>query len=124
MSYLGNIIINYALRGVATPRPPANWLALLTEAGEVVGSGYSRVNVSGGFAAPDSNDTTYNLSRIDFPTPTAPWGTIVSVAIFDAETGGNVILGGPLASALNIPAQTAIYWNAGTLQLEVTVRQQ
>lgn len=124
MSYLGNIVINYALRGTVPSAPPSNFLALITESGEVVGNGYARVDVSGGFAAPDENDTTYNLSRIDFPTPTAPWGTVTSVVIYDAQEGGNIILGGPLAVPLNIPAQTALYWNAGTMQLEITVKQQ
>ena len=123
MSFLGNIMINYALRGVTPPAPPANFLALLTENGEVVGDGYARVNISGNFAAPDANDTTSNLSRIDFPLPLSPWGTVTSVAIFDALEGGNTLLGGPLATPINIPAQTAVFWNAGTLQLEITVRQ-
>lgn len=123
MSYVGNVMIDWCLRGVAAPTPPANWIALITDKGEVVGGGYARVNISGQFSAPGVDDITSNLSRIDFPTPTSAWGTVTGVAIFDAETGGNQLLGGPLDTPLNIPASTPVYWNAGTLKLCVGVRQ-
>jgi hypothetical protein len=124
MSYLGAILVNYALRQTATPSPPDNYLALLTSAGEVVGDGYGRVNVNGVFSAPDALDTTTNISRIDFPTPLSPWGQVTNVAIYDAATGGNLLLGGPLATPINVPASTPVYWNAGTLRLEIVVKQQ
>lgn len=123
MSYLGNIMINYALRGSMPPAAPDNWLALMTENGEVSGGGYARVNVSSLFEAPSAEDVTSNLSRIDFPVPTSPWGMVTGAAVYDAAEGGNQLIGGDLATAVNVPASTPVYWNAGQLQLSITVEQ-
>lgn len=121
MSYLGNALINLVLRNTPFQSPATLYLALMTDAGEVVGSGYSRVNVTGVFAPPSSEDTTFNLTRIDFPVPVAPWGTIISAAVFDAPTGGNMLFGGLLATTVNVPAQTPVYYDAGILQFAITV---
>lgn len=55
-------------------------------------TGYSRKGVtSWSGAAGDSNLTYSNTDDITFNVPTANWGTITATALFDAETGGNLL---------------------------------
>lgn len=82
--------------------PPAIYLALFTvapsDAGggtEVTGGSYARVQVSqldASWAAPSGTPSaTSNSAAITFPSPTANWGTIVAIGIFDAASGGNLL---------------------------------
>ena len=60
---------------------------------EPSGGGYARVAVSNtltNFPAASSG-TKSNATAITFPTPSAAWGTVVSVFIADAAAGGNVL---------------------------------
>ena len=121
MSYLGNALINAVLRNTPFQSPASLWLALFTDNGEVVGSGYNRVNVTGVFAPPSANDTTFNMTRVDFPVPLAPWGTITRAVIFDAPTGGNMLFGGLFATPVNVPASTPVYYDSGVLQFAIAI---
>jgi hypothetical protein len=68
---------------------------------EVSGGSYARVQVD----PSDSNWTgtsgtdglTDNAAAINFPTPSANWGTITGVGVFDRATGGNLMVWGALA---------------------------
>ena len=60
---------------------------------EPSGGGYARAAVSNDlthFPAAGSG-TKANAAAITFPPPTADWGTILSVFVVDALSGGNVI---------------------------------
>ena len=122
MSYLGNIFINYALRQTATPTPPAGWLGLVTASGEVLGGAYARVAVSGQWAPPTTTDTTYNLNKITFPQSTSDWGTVLGVVLYDAASGGNILMGATFATPVNVPALTEMYFNPGGLKFEAAVK--
>lgn len=69
---------------------------------EVTGGSYARVAITSSLAnwagtqaagsttaSTGTSGTTSNNNAITFPAPTANWGTITSLAIFDAPTGGN-----------------------------------
>jgi hypothetical protein len=95
-NYAENALVNALLRNTAFTSPTTVYAALFTavtdgEAGtvtEVSGNNYSRVAVT--FSAP-SNGATSNSSDLTFPTPSANWGTIVGVGIYDASTAGNLL---------------------------------
>lgn len=92
----------------------ALFTAAPTDAGggtEVSGGSYARVAVTsslanwsgtsvtaGGSASSGTDGTVSNVGVITFPTPSANWGTITSVGIFDASTGGNLLLWGNLSA--------------------------
>lgn len=118
-NYFENKIIDH-LRGVATFTPPATWyFALLTAAPsdsgggtEVTGGSYARVamaangaNLAGTQAAGSTtastgtSGTTSNNNPIVFPAPTADWGTATHLAVYDASTGGNLLIYVPLSPA-------------------------
>ena len=49
-----------------------------------------------------SSGTTSNNIDIQFPGPTASWGTVVGMAVFDAPSGGNMLVYGPISPAKTI----------------------
>lgn len=68
---------------------------------EVSGGGYAREATT----AADWNTATLadpsvidNANAIDFGTATADWGTITAAGLYDAATGGNMIIAGDLAA--------------------------
>ncbi len=119
MSYLGEAILNEVLCGVNFVPPAQLWLALMTSAGEVVGAGYGRVNVTSGFSTATANDISTNLSQINFPTPLDPWGTVISAAVYDAPTGGNLLFVAKQMEPRNIPAGTPVYYNSGAINISI-----
>lgn len=111
--YLENKIIDWLFRG-QTFTPPANLhFALLTtntdDDGsplvEVSGGSYARVSVASTLAnwagtqsagsttaSSGTSGTTSNNGAITFPAPTANWGSVVGVAIYDASGAGNMLV--------------------------------
>ena len=78
---------------------------------EVTGGSYARVAVTSSLAnwagtqsatstiaSSGSSGTTSNNVAVTFPAPTASWGVITSVGIFDAASAGNLLMWGALAT--------------------------
>jgi hypothetical protein len=67
---------------------------------EVTGGSYARVQrdpLDANWTGASSTDgLTDNAAAITFPTPTANWGTVVAFGIFDATSGGNLLVWGPI----------------------------
>jgi len=76
---------------------------------EVTGGSYARVAVTSSLAnwagtqaaastttSSGTGGTTSNNAAITYPTPSANWGTITGVGIFDASTTGNLLIWAPL----------------------------
>ena len=106
----------WTVYAAGAPKRPL-WAALFTlaptdaSAGtEVVGGGYLRQNIPNtnaalartnaaadtGAVSSGNTGTTSNNAAITFPVPSAAWGLCVSFGFFDAPTGGNLIVYGPL----------------------------
>lgn len=112
-NYLENQIINQLFRTATMPKLTTIYLALFTTATddtgggtEVTGGAYARQAIlvgDGSFTAPVSgNGVTTNVNSITFPFPTATWGTVTHFALFDAATGGNMLIQSALLSPVNI----------------------
>lgn len=104
-NYLENEILDQIIGASAWTAPVTLYFALFTvaptDAGggtEVTGGSYAREaktnNLTNFPAAVDGEKT--NANDIDFGTATADWGTIVAVAVFDADTAGNMLYYGTL----------------------------
>ena len=124
MSYFGEMMLNYLLRGQNVPAPPTPWLALFVEGPggvpvEASGGGYERVDVSGMFAAPQPDDSTFNSITISFPTPTLPWGRVIGAAIFDAQADGNLVIPMFIEMPIEIPAGPPVYFNPGMIRIGI-----
>lgn len=116
--YLENKLIDFLFRGQAFSAPTVLAVGLFTanpaDAGggtEVSGGSYARVNLAPSLAnwagtqaagsttaSTGTGGSTSNNGAITFPAPTANWGVITGIGIFDATTGGNLLFWSPLAA--------------------------
>ena len=118
-NYLEEKLIDHLFKAVAySHSSPASWyIALLTAAHGEDGSGgtevstsgttYARVAVargSGGFTRGSSSDvrTVENAANITFGVPSADWGQVTHVGLYDALTSGNLIIEAQLQFAKTI----------------------
>lgn len=109
--YLENKIIDHLFRTATFAKPAGLWVALFTaapsDAGggtEVSGGSYARVSyppldtnwyaTNGGTTGNSSGSggNTGNALSITFPSPTGNWGTVTHFGIFDAASGGNLLI--------------------------------
>lgn len=110
-NYLENKVIDWLLRGQSFAPPATVYVALLTaapnDAGggtEVSGGSYARQAITSSMAnwagtqssgsttaSSGTNGTTSNNNPVTFPSPTANWGVVTHVAIYDASTSGNLL---------------------------------
>lgn len=107
-NYLKNAVINHMLRNQAFTPPVTMYLGLFTAAPGPTGGGtevsvgaYARQAIA--LDAPTAG-VTQNTVDITFPTPTANWGIVTHAAVFDAASGGNMLLFGSLVSAKSVLA--------------------
>lgn len=137
--YLENRLVDWLLRGQSFTPPSTTYVALFTtattDAGggtEVSGGGYARVAITSsltnwaGTQAPGSTTAssgtsgqTSNNNTITFPQATANWGTITHFALFDASTGGNMLIHGALTQSKQIDAGDQLVIDPA--QLTITV---
>ncbi len=114
--YLENKLIDQVFRAQAYTFPTTLYVGLFTAAPsdtgggtEVSGGSYARVSVSSSLAnwagtqaaasttaSSGNSGTTSNNVSVTFPAPTANWGVITHVGIFDASTAGNLLIWGAL----------------------------
>lgn len=127
-----NKLIDWLLRGqaigitgasAAAGTGPTNvYVALLTAAPsdtgggtEVTGGSYARVTVASSLAnwagtqsagsttaSSGTGGTTSNNNAITFPAPTADWGVVTHVGIYDASSAGNLLIWSALTVAKTI----------------------
>lgn len=120
--YLENKFIDWFFRGQSFTAPTTTYVAMLTaapsDAGggtEVSGGSYARVAVASsltnwaGTQSATSTTTstgtggqTSNNAAITFPAPTASWGTITHMGIYDASTAGNLLYWAALATSKTV----------------------
>jgi len=105
--YLEGQIRAHIFRTASFTKPTVLGVALFTvtpsDSGggtEVTGGSYARVNVApldaNWTAASATDGLTDNAAAITFPAPTANWGVVVAFGIFDATSGGNLLVWGPI----------------------------
>jgi len=120
--YLENQLIDHIFRTATYTKPTALWYALFTAAPsdsgggtECSGGAYARVNLAplntnynatqGGTAGASSGTggLTDNAVPITFPAPSgAGWGLVTHFGIFDASSGGNLLIHGALTVSKTI----------------------
>jgi len=99
-NYTNNKILDMVFGASAYTPPSTLYIGLSTasaiksgSAVEPSGGGYARVPLANNltnFPAAVSG-TKSNAVQLTFPTPTANWGTILSLFVADAPSGGNVL---------------------------------
>lgn len=126
-TYYLNLVAGNIFRTQETPKIPEKYYLGLsstapsldgrgaTEPGS--GTGYKRVELTN-LSTPEGGVVTNN-SAIDFDESTAEWGTMTHYVIYDAETGGNLLMYGQLSTSRNVEAATIMTIKAGSLNLSV-----
>jgi len=139
--YLENKLIDFVFRGQPFTPPTTLYVALFTttdnDAGtqrvEVTGGSYARVAVSSSLAnwagtqgtgttvaSNGTGGTTSNNNTITFPAPTAGWGTIQGIGIFDAVTAGNELWYGSLTTSKTVNSgDAAPSFSAAALSIQI-----
>lgn len=120
--YLEDKVINW-IRGTSMGSPPSTiYLALFTspttDAGggtEVVDGSYVRMAVT--LAAPSPPGVTTNSGTVTYPVATADWGLLTHAAVYDASSGGNLLLHGPILVPQTILTDNQLVLNPGAMNL-------
>jgi hypothetical protein len=120
--YLENKLIDQLFRGQAYTFPSTLYFGLLTAAPtdssagtEVSGGSYARVGVTASLAnfagtqssgsttaSSGTGGTTSNNSAITFAAPSANWGVVTHMAIYDASSAGNLLAYAALTASKTI----------------------
>lgn len=125
--HLENALINATLRGQNFVAPSTVYLALFTEdptdaatGAELADSGYQRQDVakgdavSTGWVSP-ADGVTSNAKLIQFP-PIADGSIRLShYALFDAQSGGNMLYHAPLTTAKNMEIGDVVSFDIGAV---------
>jgi hypothetical protein len=117
--YAENKLLDHLLGKTSFTMPASVRVALFTaapsDAGggtEVSGGSYARqaivVNSSSGGATNPNADVT-------FPVASASWGTVTHVGIFDAASGGNLLMWGALSASKTIASGDQLVFPAADL---------
>lgn len=133
--YLENKLVDHLFRTGTFAKPTVIAVGLFTaspaDAGggtEVTGGSYARAQqnpsdtnwtaTQGGTSGVSSGSTgnTTNATVINFPTPSAGWGLVTHFGIYDAASGGNLIMFGSLGTPKTINTGDAVSYPVGTLQ--------
>lgn len=139
-NYLENKLIDQLFRAQAYSFPTTLYIGLLTSAPsdtgggtEVSGGSYARVGVACSLvnwagtqasgstvASSGTGGTTSNNNVITFADPTADWGTITHFGIYDASSGGNLLIYGAMTTArLVANGDTGPTFPIGQLQIQM-----
>ena len=124
-NYLENELLDHIFNNGDYTSPTAIWVGLSTAdplddasgLAEPSGNGYSRKTVS--FGAASSRRITQNAD-VTFDQATGSWGTITHWALFDAETGGNMLAHGQLESAKSVVSGNTPSIASGEIYVEVS----
>jgi len=122
--YAENLLLNFLMTG--TGSAPSNlYLGLYTtapnDAGggtELSGNGYSRQAITFNTASGTSG-TTDNSNTQSFTASGGDFGNIVALGIFDAQTSGNLLWHGTIATNKTVYSGDSIQFAAGSIDLTI-----
>lgn len=125
-NYLENALLALELGHSLWPVPPVHHIALFTSAPndagggvEVSGPGYQRkaMNNDGTlWSAPASGESS-NAVAVQFAEPAGDWGTVTHFAIYDANSGGNLLRWGPITTPRTIGAGFIPFFPVGAMRI-------
>lgn len=125
-NYLELEILDHVLGGADYTRPATVYISLHTGdpgetgASEVAASGdYARVSVTNNATnwPAAASGSKANGAVIQFPTPSAGWGTVTHFGIWDAATTGNFLFGGALTVSKVINIGDDVEFGVGAMTI-------
>lgn len=124
--YLENKVLDHVVGKTAYTMPTVHvalFTAAPTDAGggtEVTGGSYARVATTGATWAAASAGATSNAAAVNFPTPTASWGTATHFGLYDAATVGNLLAWAPLTTSQAIGTGNTVSFAIGELDITLS----
>ena len=126
-TYFLNLVSGNVFRTKTTPAlPSAYYLGLSRTAPTADGTGVVEPASSTGYARVQLNvlsepngGVVTNTASIDFPKSTSSWGTITHFVIYDAATGGNLLMYGQLSEQQEVGSATILTIETNALNLKV-----
>lgn len=113
--------------GTASASRPTYYLGLSKTAPTASGTNVSEPASSTGYArialqnlTESSASTVTNSAAIMFPESNGDWGVMTHFVIFDAATGGHLLMYGALPRSRSIEAQSTVTLAQGALTLSIT----
>lgn len=128
-TYFMNLLANYTLGGRReTDLPEGLYLGLSSTAPNLSGgnvrepaissaTGYARTQLPQMSEA--VNGKVVNEGMISMPESVTSWGTMTHWVIYDAASGGNLLMYGQFANPKSVSAQAALSIRQGELELSV-----
>ena len=121
--YLEDKVLDHVFGGTAYTAPSTLYVALYTVAPddtgggtEVTGGSYARQTAT--FTVSGTSPTTAtNAAAIEYPTATANYGTVTSVGILDASSGGNLLAYADLTTSKTVSTGDVFRFDAGDLDI-------
>jgi len=121
--YLEDKVLDHVFGGTAYTAPSTLYVALYTVAPddtgggtEVTGGSYARQTAT--FTVSGTSPTTAtNAAAIEYPTATANYGTVTSVGILDASSGGNLLAYADLDTSKVVSTGDVFRFDAGDLDI-------
>ena len=120
-NYLENEILDHILGTGAYTMPTTVYVGLSTgsfaddnSGTELSGSGYARQSVTFNAA---SGGTADNSAAVEFSAATGSWGSVSHFGIFDASTGGNLLIHGAFTTAKTIATGDILKIAVGDLDI-------
>ncbi len=119
--YLENKVLDHILGTTAYTMPTTVYVGLSTatfaddnSGTELSGSGYARQSITFNAAASGATD---NDAAVEFPAATGSWGTVSHFGLFDASTGGNLLIHGAFTTSKTIATGDILKISAGDLDV-------
>jgi len=120
--YWENEVMNHTM-GKSSIKSPSVYIGLSTSEPNDDGSGlnepdsnsYLRVRTYADDWEAAFNGYIENVNDISFPLAVENWGLITHFVLFDAETGGNMIVSGTLSPSKNVSSGQILKFTAGDL---------
>ena len=101
--YAENKLLDHILGTTSFTMPTTVYVGLSTgsfgddnSGTELTGNGYARKSISFGAA---SSGTASNDAAVEFAAATGSWGTVSHFGLYDASTGGNLLIHGALTAS-------------------------
>jgi hypothetical protein len=120
-NFLENEILDHILRNSAYTPPSTVYIGLSTgsfgddnSGTEISGNGYARQSIAFDAASGGVSD---NTSNVDFPAATGSQGTITHFGLFDASSGGNLLIHGAFTAGKTVATGDILRIAAGELDI-------
>lgn len=122
-TYFMNNIMGNVFGTQISPGLPSNfYLGLSTTLPTLAGTGYTEPATANGYArvqisnlSTPSSGAVQNTSSLTFNAATGSWGVIPYYCIFDASTGGHLLMWGALATPKTVSAGDVLLFANGDL---------